>query len=1101
MFKYVFSISILIFLTQPVYADTDRDYIADLISTQGTVETLPADSRDWIPAMDFQKLYPKDTVRTGELSRAAILFVDHTQIKLNEKTILEIKDIELGNLTEVSWGRTARSLFNLVTGEIWIRSGGEVIDLEIDTPVGSATVRGTEFVVRADKKKTTVTVIDGSVNLANEYGEVLIKSGEQGVAEEDKPPYKTVIINPEDAVQWALYYPGNISSQDYRGVTQDERIIIEKFFDLYRQRKLAEAISLVSDAKSPSLLTLLGFGELMAGDVDSAKAHITKALAINPDFSLAHSILSNIYLVQNNKEKASEEAELAVVTNPDSPSAYVSLSWVRQSWFDIPGAVELCRKAVSLDPENIQALVTLCRLLFGSDKIKEAEDIIDRAIQIAPEEGTVNASKGFLLLAKGKTNESIEYFNKSIRQDTTQGLGHLGLGLAYIRVKNIPEGLREMLIATLLEPKVSLYQSYMGKAYFQVAKEYARWGIRQGEALNYEKYINLAQKTLSYASYLDPRDPTPYLYSGILYTDLNRPVEAIETLNKSIELNDNRAVYRSRFLLDKDRAVENISLAQAYEMLGLSVWGSFLAMRSLQADFSTSGAHRFLGHTYLKLRARTKAAGSELLQSRITMPVNENSFNTYNNYTSLFETPEYNSSIIAKAGDDEVREYTGTLYGGSGRYAFAHATSYYNDSGYLPENNDYESWWSTTYLKYSLGMRAHIFASFTSLLEDYGDFPNTWNPFQNDVDFRTSGDIYEFAGGYYYEVDSDTHILIYTKRKEDEFKRRDNKDKDRHITKSWDNQIEIIRRFGDHQVVAGIDYYDGRISYSSQTKIPPLEIHFPDTVVPQRFTAFLIRDYWRTNEYLEFDLGMRYDILQNGNPFAGDTINTRELNPQAGLLFKPFNNTTIRTAAIRSTQTFFEANLFPTNTSGFIIDHNEEPSSQNMEYAAAWDQLLGDKTFLTVSGSYRDRETPTVTDVTIEDKFVSSGIVLNRIINKYTAFAGEYSFLRSDDSIGRRNDHHLKVHLGFVHHSGWFAELTEGYIYQENEELAVAEPFNASFWTTDAVLGYEFPKKRGKLTLSVENLFDNDFRVVTDPLALDNRLPVRRAILKAEIYF
>lgn len=31
----------------------------------------------------------------------------------------------MGGETEVSWGRTAKSLFNLVSGEIWVKSDGE----------------------------------------------------------------------------------------------------------------------------------------------------------------------------------------------------------------------------------------------------------------------------------------------------------------------------------------------------------------------------------------------------------------------------------------------------------------------------------------------------------------------------------------------------------------------------------------------------------------------------------------------------------------------------------------------------------------------------------------------------------------------------------------------------------------------------------------------------------------------------------------------------------------------------------------------------------------------------------------------------------------
>ena len=49
---------------------------------------------------------------------------------------------------------------------------------------------------------------------------------------------------------------------------------------------------------------------------------------------------------------------------------------------------------------------------------------------------------------------------------------------------------------------------------------------------------------------------------------MNRPVEALQSLQRSIELNDNRAVYRSRLRLDEDRATRSASLARIYDDLG-----------------------------------------------------------------------------------------------------------------------------------------------------------------------------------------------------------------------------------------------------------------------------------------------------------------------------------------------------------------------------------------------------------------------------------------------------------------------------------------------------------------------------------------------------
>lgn len=73
-----------------------------------------------------------------------------------------------------------------------------------------------------------------------------------------------------------------------------------------------------------------------------------------------------------------------------------------------------------------------------------------------------------------------------------------------------------------------------------------------------------ALETYDYAKTLDPKDPTPYLFKGIALSDLNRPGEAIQEINRSIALNDNVAMFRTRLALDRDLAVRNYNLARSY---------------------------------------------------------------------------------------------------------------------------------------------------------------------------------------------------------------------------------------------------------------------------------------------------------------------------------------------------------------------------------------------------------------------------------------------------------------------------------------------------------------------------------------------------------
>ena len=80
--------------------------------------------------------------------------------------------------------------------------------------------------------------------------------------------------------------------------------------------------------------------------------------------------------------------------------------------------------------------------------------------------------------------------------------------------------------------------------------------------------------------------------------NINRPVEALHDLQKSIELNDNRAVYRSRLLLDEDLAARSANLGRIYNDLGFQQLALVEGWKSVNTDPANYSAHRFLADSY-----------------------------------------------------------------------------------------------------------------------------------------------------------------------------------------------------------------------------------------------------------------------------------------------------------------------------------------------------------------------------------------------------------------------------------------------------------------------------------------------------------------------
>ncbi len=207
--------------------------------------------------------------------------------------------------------------------------------------------------------------------------------------------------------------------------------------------------------------------------------------------SLPRALLAQIYLVQNRKDAALAEASQALSLAPGSPMALLTMALVKMAHFDLPGATQYLQKALAADPRFVDAHVYLARLWLGSEYLARAQKEIDRALSLAPRDGTVLSLAGFIRLAYRDYNGARKFFTQALEVNPRLGEPHLGLAIYQFRYRNFDQGMAEMLNATLLEPRVSLYQSFLGKALYQT------------------RAFDRALEVWDYAKTLDPKDPPP----------------------------------------------------------------------------------------------------------------------------------------------------------------------------------------------------------------------------------------------------------------------------------------------------------------------------------------------------------------------------------------------------------------------------------------------------------------------------------------------------------------------------------------------------------------------------------------------------------------
>ena len=571
-------VTVFIFLTVLVFLSLVNDAhatesclpaMARVVSVQGVIELRRAEKTDWEPVIMNTVLCAGDRIRTRSDSRAALRLSNESMLRLKQRTTVTFPKVQTDK---------SRSLLDLINGVIHIITRTP-IPFKVRTPFVNAAVEGTEFLVNVSDDNTRLVVYEGQVRASNDYGDLRLVDNEAAITFQDQAPLKDVIVRPTDAVQWALHYP----------------TIIDHLPDYSPQ-----------DEQSASFLIHQAGRLLTVGSVDEAKTNIEQALKLDPDNSDAYALQTIIAVVQNDKDLALNFATQAVSLDPISATAKLALSYAQQAHFDIEDALATVHEAVKLDSQNALAWARLAELKMSVGHLDQALDAAQQAVRSNPDIAKTRTVLGFAYLLKINTADAKTVFAEAILLDQADPMPRLGLGLALIRDGELEAGRIELEIAASLDPANSLIRSYLGKAYFE------------------EKRYSLASTQFDMAKERDPNDPTPWFYDAIQKQTQNRPVEALQDIQKSIELNDNRAVYRSQLLLDQDQAGRGSSLSRIFGNLGFEKRALMETAKSLSFDPANHSAHRFLSDAYVNIPRHEIARVSELLQAQLLQPINVN---------------------------------------------------------------------------------------------------------------------------------------------------------------------------------------------------------------------------------------------------------------------------------------------------------------------------------------------------------------------------------------------------------------------------------------------------------------------------------------------
>ena len=674
------------FFGTPAIAQAAKDELEmgdiRIVAIQGKAELMPAGAATWVITQTNQVLQTGDRLRTEDNSRVTLLWCDKSVVPLGPLTQIEI--LPPNNPHSLPGLQIAKGVLSFFHRD---KPG----TIRVLTHGANASIEGTEFVMRVSETNGTeqdlLSVLDGKVLFSNAQGAVLLTNDQQAVVEPGTRPMRTAGFIANNLLQWCFYYPGILDLQDL-DLTAIEQQTLKQSLDAYRAGDLLAALGkfpVLTQPPSDAVRIYHAALFLSVGEVDQTE---TELAMLSPSGQtgqhgrLAEALRTLIATVKRQQRP--------LISQPTLPTEFLADSYYAQSQSkgdeSLNAALGLAQQATVLSPQFGFAWARVAELQFSFGRTRPATMALDKSLELSPRNAEALSLKGFLLAAQNNIRDATAWFNRAIATDGALGNAWLGRGLCRIRVGYTADGQRDLLIAAATEPQRSLLRSYLAKGFSNLGQD------------------ALANKEIAIALRLDPGDPTGWLYSALIKQQQNQINGAIKDMETSQSLNDNRQLFRSKMLLDQDRAVRSANLATMYSDAGMNDFnnsgaynvGVREAAKAVTYDYANASAHLFLSDSYNALRDPTgfdlrydTVWFNELLLANLLAPVGAGRLSqtlSYQEYSKLFESDGMGvASQTFYRSDGQVQQLAG-LYGTYKNTSLAADLNYQHNNGVRANN-------------------------------------------------------------------------------------------------------------------------------------------------------------------------------------------------------------------------------------------------------------------------------------------------------------------------------------------------------------------------------------------------------------------------------
>jgi tetratricopeptide (TPR) repeat protein/DNA-binding winged helix-turn-helix (wHTH) protein len=226
---------------------------------------------------------------------------------------------------------------------------------------------------------------------------------------------------------------------------------------------------------------------------EEAIALLEKAVALDPQFALAHARIGYAYAVTGPyADKARSHLEKAFQMShrlTEKDRLYIT-AWYSIAHLDYPAAIAPLREIINQYPLEVEAYLRLGYLLRGEGQHEEAIRVLKQGLVIDPEAKDVYNALGLTYLDLHRYDEAIAAHQRYVELSPSESNAHDSLGMSYQCAGRYDEAIAAYNQALALRPDFYVAHIHLGNAYVQL-------GRYQAALVQFRRVIQVAPNDLS----------------------------------------------------------------------------------------------------------------------------------------------------------------------------------------------------------------------------------------------------------------------------------------------------------------------------------------------------------------------------------------------------------------------------------------------------------------------------------------------------------------------------------------------------------------------------------------------------------------------------